>query len=1071
MARGKAAAAPAASSVAADPPQEPVVPATVQADATGAEEQTTQATGASGGASGADSASQDSNAPAAAPVAIRRTSARQVGQEAEAPGPDALSQRRTRAVGAAADTTTEGALSALAAAAAADSDNNAGKGPDEESKDEDEDDDEDDTVTPGAQGTPAAPGQNTRANQDHPSGVWKTKSPTGIVLGEEYCKRFDHSKETVAWVKKVFNTLTDYPAQPHAHGFYPSPHDKPRFYENTSRSICSVFRIATIMVEVQYTDPNKRLMPTQQELDKTKFAGTLCSALDLVWFTKEDREQFGLNKYNDWAGSIEQLEVPAHGEHKYICDIVAGYYAKYDKHPTKKFAILYPFRPFKSVDGEPEIAVMEIDQEENFVKGAKVIHMKAENIIEIGGGCNSLCGKVNKWLKEHMGVYYAGLDKPDANADNKEVDPGRAVERMLGILDVHELRKEHLEAMKTYCDGLQEDEKRANKLFGIRKGRMDWNMITKRSANLEKKPHETVKNSIAVSKETTEYDKWFVKQLIRSCNIINTICEFGDKEMRRSQVKCSLKMMDDLQEFLTIHEEEILKHLTEEVDFDNPKEALAYSLFGADHHKMIDGNIRRPAHVPTMYSYELFLWLVAAIKSTDSTAYQDESTVWTSRRARDLYQHLKGHLNNIAKPQWLLDAEEEITQRKIAEGNKGGPAPDEPSGDDNEDKEDTEEDDDEGELKGNKPKKIDKGKPWNPMNRQVDERPPRGWEDNRSEDFDGTANKDRKVGVMAVFMNANGTRKNTHFWCVCDNAPQGHWVNTQGNHEASQTHPNALKKGFAVSSPNKKYCKPAKSGKPGGKKPRGSSAGASSTGQTVAEADLRKAKANIAALHEQLADVVAVRDNLHLQLHKAMALGNDHLNTAAQTANEMAAAHAKALRKKDEKLNDAITKMEQMRSHAHGFAELMLSLAPKDKAPDEFTCWNSFSGLLEDAAISTAFGDKEHRPASSSSRNVYNISKFEQATGSESMASPASHVAFQLTIAKVKAMDLPMEYEELPAVEPTKVAYKGKGKAPAKAPAKKRKREEIAKEDDEESLMEICDDDLFASSDNDEESE
>ena len=128
------------------------------------------------------------------------------------------------------------------------------------------------------------------------------------------------------------------------------------------------------------------------------------------------------------------------------------------------------------------------------MKGAKVIHMKAENIIEIGGGCNSLCGKVNRWLKEHMGVYYAGLDKPDANADNKEVDPGRAVERMIGILDVKELRKEHLQAMKTYCDGLQEDEKRANKLFGIRKGRMDWNMITTRSANPEKKPHETVIN-------------------------------------------------------------------------------------------------------------------------------------------------------------------------------------------------------------------------------------------------------------------------------------------------------------------------------------------------------------------------------------------------------------------------------------------------------------------------------------------------------------------------------------------------------------------------------------------------
>ena len=364
MPRGKATAGPPAAPVAQQPPDEPAVTEPVEAEATGAEDQTAEATGASGGASSADSASQESTAPAAAPLPNRRASARQCGQDAVAPDPEALSQRRTRGAGAAADTTTEGAEALLAAATQlVGCDTGDGKASDKEANDSDDDKDEDDTEASGAQGTPAAAGQNNRANQDHPSGVWKTKSPTGIVLGEEYCKRFDHSKETVAWVKKVFNTLTDYPERPHAHGFYPSPQDKPRFYENTSRSICSVFRIATIMVEVQYTDPNKRLMPTQQQLDKTKFAGTLCSALDLVWFTKQDQEKLRSDKYSDWAGSIEELEVPAHGEHKYICDIVAGYYVKVDKFPTKKFAILYPFRPFKSVDGEPEIAVMEIDQE------------------------------------------------------------------------------------------------------------------------------------------------------------------------------------------------------------------------------------------------------------------------------------------------------------------------------------------------------------------------------------------------------------------------------------------------------------------------------------------------------------------------------------------------------------------------------------------------------------------------------------------------------------------------------------------------------------------------------------
>ena len=186
----------------------------------------------------------------------------------------------------------------------------------------------------------------------------------------------------------------------------------------------------------------------------------------------------------------------------------------------------------------------------------------------------------------------------------------------------------------------------------------------------------------------------------------------------------------------------------------------------------------------------------------------------------------------------------------------------------------------------------------------------------------------------------------------------------------------------------------------------------------------------------------------------------------ARTANEMAAAHAKALRKKDEKLNDAITKMEQMRSHAHGFAELMLSLAPKDKAPDEFTCWNSFSGLLEDKAISTAFGQKPHQPASSSSRKTYDISKFEEVTTSASMASPAPHVAFQLTTAKVKASPLLVDYEELPAVQPTSAAYKGKGKAPAK----KRKRDD-ADVEEELNFSGLEDDDFAGGSDDGETSQ
>ena len=67
--------------------------------------------------------------------------------------------------------------------------------------------------------------------------------------------------------------------------------------------------------------------------------------------------------------------------------------------------------------------------------------------------------------------------------------------------------------------------------------------------------------------------------------------------------------------------------------------------------------------------------------------------------------------------------------------------------------------------------------------------------------FDGVEDKDRKVGVMAAFLNESGKRKNKHWWCVCDKAPKGHWVSTQGNHtDHSLSHPNALMDGYSISS-------------------------------------------------------------------------------------------------------------------------------------------------------------------------------------------------------------------------------------------------------------------------------
>ena len=52
----------------------------------------------------------------------------------------------------------------------------------------------------------AAPGHKNRENQEHASGAWHGTLPTGIELGEEFCKQFGHSNGK-AWATLVFNAV------------------------------------------------------------------------------------------------------------------------------------------------------------------------------------------------------------------------------------------------------------------------------------------------------------------------------------------------------------------------------------------------------------------------------------------------------------------------------------------------------------------------------------------------------------------------------------------------------------------------------------------------------------------------------------------------------------------------------------------------------------------------------------------------------------------------------------------------------------------------------------------------
>ena len=264
-------------------------------------------------------------------------------------------------------------------------------------------------------------------------------------------------------------------------------------------------------------------------------------------------------------------------------------------------------------------------------------------------------------------------------------------------------------------------------------------------------------------------------------------------------------------------------------------------------------------------------------------------------------------------------------------------------------------------------------------------------------------------------------------------------MSTQGQ---PQVHPNALKDGYAISSKNKKYG--TGSAKPSSASGRVPAASASSTGSTLAEADLLIAKDNIDDLHKQITDLVKQRDELHLQLHKSMDLGNEQLSAAASTANNVMHARAKQIRTTQETTAGAIAKMKAMRQHAHQFAELMLPHAVKELAPDHISCWASFSGLLDDTQINEAFDKKKSKSASSAA--VYDISAFDSFAGPASN-SPAPNVPYNLTVAKVKASDTPADYEPLEPVVPIKVTFHSiKGKGPAHQ--KKRAREPGSDEDD-----------------------
>ena len=200
---------------------------------------------------------------------------------------------------------------------------------------------------------------------------------------------------------------------------------------------------------------------------------------------------------------------------------------------------------------------------------------------------------------------------------------------------------------------------------------------------------------------------------------METISEFAGKQ-KPGQSR-DITSASDLIELLTQHEKTILKHIYDEVDWSNAKQATAYQFLDDPYHKLDDERkIRMPVHIPRMFSYT-FLGLVmkttATQKSEDKAQQHTERAVWTSKRAREaLRNRRKKFIDGISKPQWLDDeitkrnkamTNEEKKVRKAANLNKPGAAKAGEPPDWSDDG-----------LGGHEPKPKKEPKPWDPVNRR-----------------------------------------------------------------------------------------------------------------------------------------------------------------------------------------------------------------------------------------------------------------------------------------------------------------------------------------------------------------
>ena len=505
--------------------------------------------------------------------------------------------------------------------------------------------------------------------QEHESRVWDLYSPTGFPLPKERTAKMDH-KDGKQWEVEVWNPLED-PQPPNDEVNFTSVG---RFYEQKNRALMTVVHMGMFKDNelLGGTEPHDQMFPTAFYQNKSEFKGmfkgTILSCVDLVYCDGPD----STTPYNEWRGS--QNRKAASNTKRFISEICVGYYVKLNTNskPMKDkamWAVLYAFRPWASPYGEPQVAVMEM-KEGKMVTGATVKHVNACDIVAVGGLTNSLCKAVCAWLTEKMPCFQSIRTEEQLTkgaTPRSEADVGRALEESLGILDLELCRKRFVTNMRAYADELI-----ANRrcLLGIREGTVKWTKVHK--AEEEKEDEEI---TTKIDRETTKFDKWWIRQLLRACETICAVTEFGGKTKNFADKDATFRLMHVFELLMTDHEEEILSHLTK-LDYDNAAIAKAYQFLPINQaiHQLVDENIQKEVYVPAMFA-DVLIAMSTETTADNSLAQLKDATAWVPKQMRLMYKNMKQYFKDVnPEPTWVKEIKDQHAKDEEALETLGGSA-------------------------------------------------------------------------------------------------------------------------------------------------------------------------------------------------------------------------------------------------------------------------------------------------------------------------------------------------------------------------------------------------------------